>query len=97
MALVKVKRLAQVTLPPELRRRFNLTEGDYLEAEAVTEGILLKPVTVIERRKAGKALVKLLERVHAKQPPGRRSPKQEEEWVARQVKASRKQHAARRP
>ena len=62
MALVKVKRFAQVTLPPELRKRFNLAEGDYLEAEAVRDGILLKPVSVVERRKAGKALLDQLRR-----------------------------------
>ena len=96
MALVKVKRFAQVTLPPELRKRFNLAEGDYLEAEAVRDGILLKPVSVVERRKAGKALAKLLARVHAKQPPSKVSPKEEEELIARKVRAFRKQHAPRR-
>ncbi len=96
MALVKVRRFAQVTLPPDLRKRFNLAEGDYLEAEVVEEGILLKPVSVVERRKAGKALVKLLERVHAKQPPSKLSPKEQEEEIAREIKTFRKEHAARR-
>jgi len=96
MALVKVKRFAQVTLPPDLRKRFNLAEGDYLEAEAVREGILLKPVSVVERQKAGKALAKLLALVHAKQPPSKVSPEEEEEWIAREVKAFRKQRASRR-
>ena len=41
MALVRLKRAAQITLPLELRKRFNLEEGDYLEAEAVEDGILL--------------------------------------------------------
>jgi len=52
MALVRLKRAAQITLPAELRKQFNLEEGDYLEAEAVEDGILLKPIAVIERQKA---------------------------------------------
>lgn len=44
MPLLKIKRSAQVTLPLELRRQFHLAEGDYMEAEARPEGILLKPV-----------------------------------------------------
>jgi AbrB family looped-hinge helix DNA binding protein len=91
MALLKIRRFAQVTLPPDLRKRFNLAEGDYLEAEAVKRGILLKPVSVIEHQKAGKALLKLLERVHANQPPGKHSPREQEEEIAREVKAFRKQ------
>lgn len=46
MPLLKIKRSAQVTLPLELRQRFHLAEGDYLDAEARPEGILLKPVAV---------------------------------------------------
>ena len=42
MALVRLKRAAQITIPAELRKRFHLEEGDYLEAEAVEDGILLK-------------------------------------------------------
>ena len=60
MALLRLKRAAQITIPAELRKRFNLEEGDYLEAEAVEEGILLKPVTVMEREQARQALRELL-------------------------------------
>ncbi len=38
MALVRVLRTGQVTLPAELRRRFRLNEGDLLEAEELAEG-----------------------------------------------------------
>ena len=37
MALLKLKRAAQITIPAELRKQFNLEEGDYLEAEAVKD------------------------------------------------------------
>jgi AbrB family looped-hinge helix DNA binding protein len=40
MALVRLKRAAQITLPAELRKRFHLEEGDYLEVEAIEDGNL---------------------------------------------------------
>jgi AbrB family looped-hinge helix DNA binding protein len=52
MTLLKLRRFFQLTLPAELRKHFHLAEGDYLEAEVVEEGILLKPVRVVEREKA---------------------------------------------
>ena len=91
MALLKILRSAQVTLPVELRRKFNLAAGDYLEAQAVEEGILLKPVSVVEREKARRQLVKVMARVHAKQPPSAKSAREEEEEIAQEIKAFRKQ------
>ena len=96
MALLKILRSSQITLPAELRRRFGLSEGDYLEAQAVEEGILLKPVSVVERQKAGQALIKLLDRVHAKQPRTKLSPPAQEEWITQEVKAFRKDKHAKR-
>ncbi len=96
MALLKILRSSQITLPAELRRQFGLSEGDYLEAQAVKEGILLKPVSVVERQKAGHALVKLLDRVHAKQPASKLSAQAQEEWIAQEVKAFRKDKRPKR-
>src|SRR4051794_29317651 len=90
MALLKILRSSQITLPAELRRQFGLAEGDYLEAQAVKDGILLKPVSVIERQRAGRALGRLLARVHAKQPASKLSPREQEEWITQEVKAFRK-------
>ena len=89
MALLKILRSSQITLPAELRRRFGLAEGDYLEAQAVEEGILLKPVSVVDRQQAGQALIKLLDRVHAKQPRSKLSTHAQEEGIAQEVKAFR--------
>jgi AbrB family looped-hinge helix DNA binding protein len=50
MQLVRIKRAAQITLPPELRKQFRLAEGDYLEITATKSGILLKPVSVVARK-----------------------------------------------
>ena len=53
MTLLKIQRGYQITLPALLRKAKQLAIGDYLEAVAVPEGILLKPVTVIARDAAG--------------------------------------------
>lgn len=94
MSLVRIKRFSQVTLPPDVRKKFNLNEGDYLEAEAVEEGILLKPVTVVERKKAWNRLFKVLDSVEEKKPRSRKNPQKEEEEIAEMVKDYRKQRHA---
>ena len=94
MSLVKIKRFSQVTLPPDVRKRFNLNEGDYLEAEAVEEGILLKPVAVIERKKAWDRLFTVLDSVEEQKVKPRKSAKKEEEEIAGMVKDFRKKSHA---
>lgn len=47
MALVKVKRYCQITLPSLVRKRFNIDEGDYLELEEKDGAMVLRPVKVI--------------------------------------------------
>src|SRR5713226_9288279 len=94
MALLKVLRAGQVTLPVELRRRFNLDAEGYVEAEVVKDGILLKPVSVVARKKAWDKVVKVLDQVHAKLPPSKKSPLEQEEEIAQEIKRFRKQHAS---
>jgi bifunctional DNA-binding transcriptional regulator/antitoxin component of YhaV-PrlF toxin-antitoxin module len=96
MALLKILRSSQITLPAELRWQFDLAKGDYLEAQAVKEGILPKPVSGVARQRASHALVKLLDRVHAKQPAGRRSTRAQEERIAQEVKVFRKDKRSKR-
>lgn len=93
MALLKLRRFFQLTLPAEIRKKFNLAEGDYLEAEVVEEGILLKPVSVVERKKAWEGVVKVLDRVHAQQPPSTKPPREQEEEITEIIKDFRKRHA----
>ena len=93
MALLKLRRAAQITLPAELRKQFHLAEGDYLEAEAVKEGILLRPVSIIEREHARKRLIEVMDRVHAKMPPSTKDPITEEQEIAREIKQYRTEHA----
>ncbi len=45
MALVKVRRAGQITLPLEIRQAVGISVGDTLEAEVMRAGILLRPVT----------------------------------------------------
>jgi AbrB family looped-hinge helix DNA binding protein len=98
MVLVRLKKAAQITLPLELRKRFNLEEGDYLEAEAVEEGILLKPVSVVERQKGWERGREVLDRVHAKLPPSDKTPREQEEDITHIIKELRQADAAvRRP
>ena len=47
MPIVKVKENFQITLPAMIRKRLKIAVGDYVEAESVKEGIILKPVKVI--------------------------------------------------
>jgi AbrB family looped-hinge helix DNA binding protein len=93
MALVRLKKAAQITLPVELRKRFNLEEGDYLEVEAVEDGILLKPVSVIERQKGWERVREVLDRVHTKLPPSDKTPREQEEEITRTIKELRREDA----
>ena len=60
MALIKVLRAGQVTLPAEARKALALEEGDYLEAEVVEGALRLKPVSGVERKKAWATLNAIL-------------------------------------
>jgi len=82
MALLRLRRFVQLTLPAQQRKPFHLAEGNYLEAEAVEEGILLKPVRVIERKKAWEGVGKVRDRVHATLPPHQKRPQAQEEEIA---------------
>ena len=52
MTRVRLLRDGQVTLPAEVRRKLRLAAGDYLEAELVESGVLLKLVTADDRERA---------------------------------------------
>jgi AbrB family looped-hinge helix DNA binding protein len=93
MALVRVKRAGQVTLPADLRKQFHLEEGDYLEAEAVENGILFRPVSVVDRQQARQQLGALLDRVHAQLPPSDQSPREQEEEITHIIKELRQDDA----
>jgi AbrB family looped-hinge helix DNA binding protein len=96
LPLVKVKEKFQITLPVEIREQLRLGVGDLLEASIQGQTIVLKPKDVVDRAQARQQLIEVMERVHAKLPPSTQDPKEEEEAIAREIKAYRKEHAQRR-
>ena len=52
MPWVTVKPKFQVTIPAKLRRGIDLREGDIMEATVVDDGILLRPMSVVDRHAA---------------------------------------------
>ena len=90
MSLVRIKPFAQVTLPPDMRKKFHLSEGDYLEAEATGAGILLKPVTVVERTQAWNRLLEVAGSTQERKPKSKKTGKEQEEDIAGMVKDYRK-------
>jgi AbrB family looped-hinge helix DNA binding protein len=92
MELLKLRRAAQLTLPLHLRKAFGLKDGDYLEVEVVEEGILLKPVTVVERKKAWENAFQAIEEVEDRQPTPHQTIQNQEEEIADMVKDFRQHH-----
>ncbi len=52
MSKTIIRSKGQVTIPAEIRQRANLEEGDPVEVEVVSEGILLRPQKVIDSTQA---------------------------------------------
>jgi AbrB family looped-hinge helix DNA binding protein len=96
LPLVKVKEKFQITLPVEIREQLCLGVGDLLEATIQGQTIVLKPKDVVDRAQARQQLIEVMDRVHAKLPPSSQDPKEEEEEIAREIKAHRQEHAQRR-
>ena len=49
MSLITVKPKFQITIPAKLRKGINLHEGDIMQATIVRDGILLRPMDVVDR------------------------------------------------
>ena len=91
MTLMRVRRAAQLTLPADVRQALNVQEGDYLEAEIVKGGVLLKPVSVVERKRAWKRIEKTVANVRDKNADPGADNRVEEEAIAEEVKAYRRE------
>jgi len=89
MTLMRLRNAAQLTLPADVRKALNVKEGDFLEARVVSGGVLLKPVTVVERDGAWRGIVKATGKVRRN---AKRSDLADERAIAREVKASRRRH-----
>lgn len=66
MALIKVIRHGQITLPAKIRESLHLQEGDYLEAEVENGRIVLKPKVVLDKTEAADRLRELMDEVQAR-------------------------------
>ena len=97
MALVRLLRTGQVTLPAELRRRFGLGAGDYLEAAATEDGILLRPVAAADREQALERMFAAKARVRPTAEQAAKSPEEQEQEIFDEVKAMRREYAQGRP
>ena len=95
MALVRVRRMAQLTLPAEVRRALNLKEGDYLDAEIVKDGVLLRPVAVVDRERAWQGIVRAVSQVRDLEAKLGEDDQAEEEKIAEMVKKHRREKAKR--
>lgn len=91
MALVKVRRAAQITLPAEIRKQLEIAEGDYLEAKVVDGGVLLKPVSESERKKGWAEIRRIIDTPKWRKPPSM-SPEEEERMIFEEVEALRHKH-----
>ena len=81
MALIKLLRGGLLTLPAATRRKLGLKDGDYIQAVEAEEGVLLKPVTVVDRKEAWKRLLAIVNRDKYIGPEPRPTPEEEEQWI----------------
>ena len=90
MALMRVRRLAQLTLPADVRRALNVQEGDYLEAQIVKDGVLLRPVAMVKRDRAWQRIQESKSRVRQLKPDPVKSDREVEDEIAGMVKEHRR-------
>jgi AbrB family looped-hinge helix DNA binding protein len=96
MTLMRVRAAAQLTLPADVRKALNVKEGDYLEAEIVKGGVMLKPVAVVERERAWRRIQDIGSRVKDLKPDAGESQLKKEEGIADAVvkmRRKRRKHA----
>lgn len=96
MALVRMLRGGQITLPAEARKALKLSEGDYLDLEVQGGALLLKPVTVVDRAEADRRLDAILSRVKYVGPKPEPSEEEVMDMVVDEIRAVRAKHATSR-
>lgn len=79
MPLVTVKPKFQVTIPARLRKGMDLREGDVMEATMAGDGILLRPMEVVDRAAAAD---RIAAGFAATAPPPEDAGRSEDEIVA---------------
>jgi AbrB family looped-hinge helix DNA binding protein len=89
MALVKVLRAGQVTLPASIREALEVAEGDYLEAELVGRSVVLRPLADGDRAKVWRKIREAQAAVRYIGPEPRPTPDEEERTIFEEVDAFR--------
>jgi hypothetical protein len=87
----------EISTPRSIYAAGESEEGTYLEAKAVPGGILLRPMTVVERDKAWQRVFEAMGQVVDTASKPRQTSQQQEEEIAEMVKAFRHDHAQHRP
>ncbi len=96
MALVRMLRGGQVTLPAEARKALKLSEGDYLDLEVKGGIVTLKPVAVVDRAEADRQLDIILSRVKYAGPEPEPSEDEVMDMVVEEIRSVRAKHAKSR-
>jgi bifunctional DNA-binding transcriptional regulator/antitoxin component of YhaV-PrlF toxin-antitoxin module len=97
MTRVRLLRDGKVTLPAAVRQKLKLTHGDWLEAELVERGVLLRPISKLERERALEQMFAAKARVRPTPEQAKKSPKDQEREIFEEVKAMRRAYAQDRP
>lgn len=93
MPLVKVRRAAQITLPAEMRDALHVREGDYLEAELVAGGVLLRPVTIVSREQAWRDIRDIVGSVQPLPEQAAKPLEEQEHEILEVVNETRREYA----
>ena len=95
MPLVTGKPKFQVTIPARLRKGNNLHEGDVMEATIVGDGILLRPMDVVERNAAADRIAAAFAATTASDADAGRSEAEIMEDTLADIAASRRERRNR--
>lgn len=96
MPLVTVKPKFQVTIPVRLRKGINLHEGDVMEATIVGDGILLRPMDVVDRNATADRVAAAFAATESSVDAGRSEAEILEDTIA-DIAESRRERRSREP
>ena len=91
MTVLKLRKSAQLTLPAEIREALKVGEGDYLEAEVVEGGVMLRPVSIVRREEAWDDLLRLVSEPKWVTPP-KVTPDEEEAEIFEMLEEYRREN-----
>src|SRR4051794_31493385 len=96
MALVRMLRGGQITLPAEARKALKLSEGDLLDLKVQGSTLLLKPVILVDRAEADRQLDAILSRVKYVGPEPEPSEDEVMDMIVEEIRAVRDRYAKSR-